>query len=133
MNTCCMQPCDRLPLAFRERCTEKLEHLGDAAAGTKQLDEAVIQYSAALSFNLPVPHVFIKRSKVYLAKGLWQDALHDARQVSPPWLGWVVLVDAEALGNSRSIISMELRERVDGVGKSRFDEWVVEGSTGCRS
>ncbi|KAN0101156.1 hypothetical protein V8E55_001140, partial [Tylopilus felleus] len=76
--------------AFRERCTKKLEHLGDVAADTQQLDNAIVQYSAALSLDLLVPRIFIKRSKVYLAKGGWEDALHDANQAissdpSSPW------------------------------------------------
>ncbi|KAF8551264.1 TPR-like protein [Imleria badia] len=67
--------------AFRLCCVEKLEHLGDVAVDAQQYDVAITQYSAALLLDLPIPHVFIKRSKVYLAKGLWEDALHDANQV----------------------------------------------------
>ena len=73
--------CDHIPLAFRQRCTEKLEHLGDLATEAQKLDDAITQYSAALSLDLPIPHVFIKRSKVYMAKRLWKEALVDATQV----------------------------------------------------
>ncbi|KAN0101193.1 hypothetical protein V8E55_001177, partial [Tylopilus felleus] len=76
--------------AFRERCREKLEHLGDVAADTRRFDDAIIPYSAALSLHPPVPHVVVKRSKVYLAKRLWEDARRDARlaiafDVMAPW------------------------------------------------
>ncbi|KAF8551251.1 hypothetical protein OG21DRAFT_1512971 [Imleria badia] len=67
--------------AFRQRCAERLEHLGDVAADAQQHDDAIIQYSAALSLHLPSPHVFIKRSKAYMAVGQWEDALDDANQV----------------------------------------------------
>ena len=73
--------CDHIPLAFRQRCTEKLEHLGDLAVDAQQLDDAITQYSVALSLDLPIPHVFIKRSKVYMAKRSWKEALVDATQV----------------------------------------------------
>ena len=99
------QPGNKFPAAFRRRCAETLEHLGDGAANTQQHDDAVLRYSAALSLDLPVPQVFIKRSKAYLAKRLWQDALHDANQVRGPYLVWVILIDAK-IGNNTSIISM---------------------------
>jgi tetratricopeptide (TPR) repeat protein len=63
------------------RCAEKLEHLGDIAAEAQQHDEAIYHYSTALSLNPVIPQdVFMKRSKVYLAKGLWEDAMNDANQ-----------------------------------------------------
>ena len=126
------QPGDRFPAAFRQRCAEQLEYLGDEAANSQQHDAAVLRYSAALSLDLLVPQVFIKRSKVYLANELWQDALHDANQVRGPCLAWVVLIDSK-LGNSTSIISMGPSEGVDGMGEGKFNQWFVEGSIGCRS
>ncbi|KAF8548747.1 hypothetical protein OG21DRAFT_1515960 [Imleria badia] len=66
--------------AFRQRCTVMLEHLGDGAADAQQYDDAITQYSAALSLSVPIPHVFMKRSKLYMSKGLWKDALDDANQ-----------------------------------------------------
>lgn len=72
---------------FRQRCTERLEHNGDVAADTQQPADAIVQYSAALALDLQNPHIFIKRSKVYLAKGLWEDALRDANQVRSSYLG----------------------------------------------
>ncbi|KAF8547212.1 hypothetical protein OG21DRAFT_1472561 [Imleria badia] len=78
-------------LYFRQLCAEKLEHLGDVAADSQEHDEAVAQYSTALSLNPLAPaNIFIKRSKIYTAKGLWEDALKDATQVTTlnslsPW------------------------------------------------
>ena len=68
-------------LAFAKRCTEKLEHLGDEAAKAQEHDDAIAWYSAALSLNFPAPHLFIKRSKVYVARRLWDDALNDVNRV----------------------------------------------------
>ena len=46
-------------------------------------DEAISHYSTALSFNSVIPlDVFMKRSKVYMAMGLWDDAIQDAKKVS---------------------------------------------------
>ena len=45
-------------------------------------DDAIAQYSAALSLNPAVRQdLLIKRSKSYVAKGLWDDALDDTDQV----------------------------------------------------
>ena len=111
---------------------EKLEQLGDAAADAQQPDDAILLYSGALSLNLPFPQILVKRSKLYLAKGLWEDALHDANQARHPYFGWAILIDAESLGSSPSVVSMGIREGVDGMGGSKFKEWVVERSIGCR-
>ncbi|KAF8552474.1 TPR-like protein [Imleria badia] len=70
--------------AFKQRCAEKLEHLGDLAVDSQQLDDAITLFSAALLLELPIPHVFVKRSKVYMAKGLWEDALDDVNKVTTP-------------------------------------------------
>ncbi|KAF8551893.1 hypothetical protein OG21DRAFT_217664 [Imleria badia] len=66
---------------FRQRCVEKLEHLGDAATDAQQLDEAITQYTAAVSLDSAVTSILIKRSKLYAAKGLWEDALNDTTNV----------------------------------------------------
>jgi predicted Zn-dependent protease len=59
-----------------------LEHLGDIAAEAQQHDEAITQYSTALSLNPIIPQdVFMKRSKVYMAKRSWEDAIDDTNQV----------------------------------------------------
>lgn len=71
---------DRFPAGFRQRCTENLEHLGDVAADAQRHDDAITQYSAALSLDL---------SKVYMAKGLWEVALNEVNRVRPRGLGWV--------------------------------------------
>ena len=73
---------NRLPSDFKQRCTEKLEHLGDIAAEAQEHDEAITHYSTALSLNPVIPQdVFMKRSKVYMAKGSWEDAIEDTNQV----------------------------------------------------
>ena len=127
------QPGDRFPTAFGQRCTEKLEQLGDVAADAQQHNDAILQYSAALSLNLPFPQILVKRSKVYLAMGLWEDALHDANQARNPYFGWAILIDAKSLGSSPSIISMGPRAGVDGMDEGKFNKWFVEGSIGCCS
>ncbi|KAF8549946.1 hypothetical protein OG21DRAFT_523577 [Imleria badia] len=66
---------------FQQRCAESSEHLGDAAADAERHDDAIAQYSAALSLDPATPQgVLIKRSKVYMAKGLWENALDDTSQ-----------------------------------------------------
>lgn len=79
-----MQPCDHFRAAFRQRCAEELERLGDVAADVQQHDDAIARYSAAISLIPLNPFVFVKRSKVYLADESWEDAIRDANQVSPP-------------------------------------------------
>ncbi|KAF8142122.1 hypothetical protein EV363DRAFT_1150633 [Boletus edulis] len=60
----------------------KLEDLGDLAWSTLKHEEAISWYSAALSLNPVVPQdLFMKRSKVYMAMDLWENALDDANQV----------------------------------------------------
>ena len=49
--------------------------------GAQRYDDAISQYSAALSLDLSIPYVYIKRSKVYMAKGSWKDALDDVNRV----------------------------------------------------
>ena len=67
---------------LRQRCLEKLEHLGDTAVDAQQYDVAISHYSTALSFNSPSPQgILIKRSKARVATGAWQQALDDANQV----------------------------------------------------
>ncbi|KAG8220672.1 hypothetical protein J3R82DRAFT_2958 [Butyriboletus roseoflavus] len=69
-------------LDFKSRCFGKLEDLGDAAMNTQQYDEAISQYSAALSLNPTTPQaqIFVKRSKARAARGLWEDASNDANE-----------------------------------------------------
>ncbi|KAF8127262.1 hypothetical protein EV363DRAFT_491491 [Boletus edulis] len=78
-------------LDFKQRSSEKLDHLGDTAVGAQRYDEAVSHYSTALSLTLSSPQaIFIKRSKARLASGSWKEALDDANEVigldpSSPW------------------------------------------------
>lgn len=98
--------------AFRSRCCQKLEDLGDGAMDTKQYDEAISRYSGALNLDPEAPtDLFIKRSKAYVAGGSLEKALHDANEVLPFLLHWLVLVDRPLLGDQpRSIIAAGLRE-----------------------
>ena len=69
-------------LDFESRCCRKSEDLGDAAMSAQQYDEAVSQYSGALSLHPPTLQVLLaKRSKACAAMGSWQDALNDANEV----------------------------------------------------
>ena len=80
-------------LEFKSRCCEKLEDLGDTAMNTSQCGEAISQYSAALALDLVAPQgLLIKRSKAYIAGGLWDAALNDANKVCPFVSRMLVLV-----------------------------------------
>ncbi|KAF8547368.1 hypothetical protein OG21DRAFT_1490282 [Imleria badia] len=48
--------------AFRDRCIEKLEKLGDTARGSKKHDEAIERYSNALSLDPTNLDILLKRS-----------------------------------------------------------------------
>ncbi|KAI6040390.1 hypothetical protein EDC04DRAFT_2996523 [Pisolithus marmoratus] len=76
---------------FTTKCALRLEHDGDAAFKCVKLDDAITQYSTALSLSPPSRvGLFIKRSHARAAKGLWEDALQDANEAvkadhSCPW------------------------------------------------
>ncbi|KAI9462971.1 hypothetical protein HD554DRAFT_1425706 [Boletus coccyginus] len=78
-------------LDFRQRSSEKSEHLGDTAVDSQRHDEAISHYTTALSLDPPSPQgILIKRSKALTATGSWKQALDDANQVinldpSSPW------------------------------------------------
>ncbi|KAF8554675.1 hypothetical protein OG21DRAFT_1508679 [Imleria badia] len=78
-------------LDFRQRSSRKLEDLGDTAVDAQRYDEAISQYTTAVSLNPPSPQdLLIKRSKAFLATGSWKQVLDDANQVimldpSSPW------------------------------------------------
>ena len=95
----------------------------------QQYDDAMTWYSAALSLDPAIPQdVLIKRSKVYMAMGLWEDALDDTSKVCHFYFVqvWSSLDTAE-LGNDALFgICMGLREGIDGVGESQIDRWVME-------
>ena len=106
--------------------------LGDAAADDERHEDAVMQYSAALSLNPPIPQdILVKRSKVYLARNLWKDALDDINRVCHFCLCIPNLVDMESLGvDVRSVLPMELYGSIERVGKSKIDRCGMEGSPG---
>ena len=67
---------------FKQRFPKKLEYLADNAVNAQKYDEAISEYSAALSFDPEAPQdLLIKRSKAYVALGEWADALGDANKV----------------------------------------------------
>lgn len=48
-----------------------------------QYDFAISHYTAALSLNSPTPQaLLVKRSCAHTEKGLWEDALKDANEVT---------------------------------------------------
>ena len=129
-RACCFgwPSCDLFILDFIRRCGEKLGGLGDAAAEAQRHDDAITHYSVALSLNPAVRQdILIKRSKVYVTKGLWEEALDDTNEVRDSVFWKSDLTDEKSLGNdARSVVSMEPRERIDGVGQSKINKWVVE-------
>jgi hypothetical protein len=88
---------------------------------TRYYNEAVSQYSAALSLDPAVPQgLFIKRSKAYMAGGLWEDAVNDANKVRPFVSHSLVLVDISSPGDrARPIVPMGLREETCGITQGR--------------
>ena len=61
---------------FRQRAAEKLEDLGDIAATAQRYDEAISLYTTALSLKPRSPQgILVKRSKMYMAVGSWEQAL----------------------------------------------------------
>ena len=56
-------------------------------------EEAITEYSAALSLDPTSLQGLIKRSKGSVARGLWEDGLRDADKVRPLFSRRLVLVD----------------------------------------
>jgi hypothetical protein len=72
---------DRSLSECKSRCCEKLEALGDIAIGARQHDEAILQYSAALSLNPTTPEaLFAQRRNARVVTGMWEDAFNDANE-----------------------------------------------------
>ena len=88
---CCL--CNHFLSDFKQRFCKKLEYLGDAAMNAQQLDEAISKYSVALSLDPAAPGLLIRRSKAYIARGPWEDALDDANKVHSFVPCRVILVD----------------------------------------
>ena len=67
---------------FRQRAAKKPEDLGDTAAAAQRYDEAISLYTTALSLKPRFPQdILVKRSKMYLTVGSWEQARDDANQV----------------------------------------------------
>ena len=101
-----------LVLDFKRHCLTKLEGLGDTAMSAEQYDDAISQYSAALSLDPAAPQgLLIKRSKAYIARGWWEDALNDANMVRPLNSRRSALIDTSSLGDhARPIVPVGLRD-----------------------
>ncbi|KAI6142676.1 hypothetical protein BKA82DRAFT_738636 [Pisolithus tinctorius] len=79
---------------FTQKCAATLERLGDDVFGSSRHDNAITQYSAALSPSPPSPtSLLIKRSRTRATKGLWEEALRDTNEVCmvPFLYEWVPL------------------------------------------
>ena len=86
--------CDNFLSAFKRRLSRKLEDLGDAAMDVRRHNKAIYEYSAALSLDPTSPQgLLLKRSKAYVARGLWENGLRDADKVRPFLSRRLVLVD----------------------------------------
>ncbi|KAN0088012.1 WD40-repeat-containing domain protein, partial [Tylopilus felleus] len=67
---------------FKHLCVERLESSGDTAMNAEQHDNAISCYYAALELDPAAPQrLRIKRSRAYVAIGLWKEALRDANEV----------------------------------------------------
>ena len=74
--------CNNFLSDFKQRFSKKSECRGDAAFDAQRYNEAISEYSAALSLSPPSPQgLFIKRSKTYMTRDLWREALNDANEV----------------------------------------------------
>ncbi|KAF8554954.1 hypothetical protein OG21DRAFT_1439363 [Imleria badia] len=85
---------DKLDVAIRlqlQGCIEPFEDRGDVAVQSNNPNEAVLQYSSALSLNPSNPAgLFVKRSKAQEFLGSWEEALKDADEAinadpASPW------------------------------------------------
>ena len=74
-------------------------------------DDAISYYSAALALDPATPQpIFIKRSKAYVAAGMWEVALNDANKVRP-FIPYMLVTHGSPSGNrTQPIISMGLRD-----------------------
>ncbi|KIK14068.1 hypothetical protein PISMIDRAFT_17551 [Pisolithus microcarpus 441] len=70
---------------FIQKCIMMLGRVGDEASSSSKHDDAITQYSAALSFCPPSPaDLLIKQSTAQAARGLWEDALQDVNESHNP-------------------------------------------------
>ena len=67
---------------FRQHTAGKPEDVGDTAAAAQRYEDAISLYTTALSLKPCSPQgILVKRSKIYMAIGSWEQALDDANQV----------------------------------------------------
>ena len=66
---------------FKSRCCEQLAALGDIAVDARQRDEAIAQYSAALTLNPTTAQALLaQRRKTRAVPGMWGNPLNDANE-----------------------------------------------------
>ncbi|KAF8550012.1 TPR-like protein [Imleria badia] len=67
---------------LKGKCIDELESLGDMALSSGEDDNAITQYTSALSLDPSNPvDILLKRSKAQASKELWEEALMDANEV----------------------------------------------------
>ncbi|KAI6019085.1 hypothetical protein EDC04DRAFT_2607655 [Pisolithus marmoratus] len=67
---------------FTQKCTTRLEDVGDETFGFAKHNGESTQYSAVLPLSpLSPSSLFIRQSRAWAAKGLWEDALQDANAI----------------------------------------------------
>ncbi|KAF8549390.1 hypothetical protein OG21DRAFT_1500458 [Imleria badia] len=67
---------------LKRKCIDMLESLGDTAFNSGKHDNAIAQYTSALSLDPSNPvDILVKRSKARASIELWKDALVDANEV----------------------------------------------------
>ena len=104
-----------------DRCSGKLENLGDTAMGIEQYDDAIFHYSEALLLHPVTPLPFLlKRSKAYMSKGMWEQALNDANKVRPFVSRRLAVTNRPLIGHrAQPTVSMGLRAKACRVTQSR--------------
>ena len=71
------------PPDFKPQCCGRLEYLGDSVMNAEEYDEAILQYTVALSLNPVAPQDLLrKRSKAHASEEKWEDVLNDANEVA---------------------------------------------------
>ena len=121
---------DELALAIQLRlreCIKPFEDSGDTAVRSKKPENAVIQYSTALSLNPSNPAaLLVKRSKARAMLGSWGDALRDADEVLlySPWSPKPSIQSTQAI-NADPLYPWGYERRHGALhGMQRYDEAV---------
>jgi tetratricopeptide (TPR) repeat protein len=66
---------------FKSHCCEQLEALGDIANDVQRHEEAISQYSAALSLNPTIlQRLSVRRRKTHAMTDMWENTLNEANE-----------------------------------------------------